>query len=196
MASVEGEERVVFFEADFTCKASSQLEFILQDLWQVDTEGWTEQGHIYNYDLVSARLREDHSDGELHVLAVGWGGDSPCAIGVDRVHYVQRSRADLFVSPRVARRIHELFDEIERLRAAEPARRAAATSISEASAADVGLLTCNRAANTAPTPQANPSASTMPEASETADHAGHPTDKPARCAEAQTQPVQGSPHLP
>lgn len=127
MASGRLEERVVFFESRTEQGVGAHLESLLEKVWCVDTRGWCEDGYIYNIN--SARELHEQSvnntDGpsDLMLFETGAGGNGIAAIGPNRTHYAQADSVDMFVTPRVARRLRDALDAIEMARADEARRR-------------------------------------------------------------------------
>lgn len=123
------EERIVFFESKSDQGVGGHLEALLEKAWCVDTKGWCEDGCIYNIN--SARELHDHSindtDGpsDLMLFEIGGGGTGIEAIGPNRTHYAHADTVDLFVTPRVARRLRDALDAIEVARTGEGQRRQA-----------------------------------------------------------------------
>lgn len=123
------EERVVFFESKSELAVGRHLEAILEAVWCVDTKGWCEDGHIYN--ICSARELHEQSLGDtsapndLMLFETGAGGTGIEAIGPNRTHFAHADTVDMFVTPRVARRLRDALEAIELARADEPLRRQA-----------------------------------------------------------------------
>jgi len=110
------QERIVFFESPLPTGAAKYLEELLAKVWCLDTEGWAADGFIYNTHS-AADLRRDAFDpkapGELYLFETGCGGQGMRAVGPTRIHYARANTIDLFVRPRVARRLSEVMDTIE-----------------------------------------------------------------------------------
>lgn len=119
MAEPDQPERVVFFEAPFDNGKGAYLEKLLASAWCVDTAGWCESGLIYNIQS-AADLRSDSSNrtgtpDDLQLFETGAGGNGLYALGHNRIHYARIDVVDLFVTPRVARRLRDALDTIELL---------------------------------------------------------------------------------
>lgn len=112
------QERIVFFEAPHGADAATHLEYLLAATWCIDTAGWCERGFIYNIRDIG-ELMERPATGaarELQLLEIGWGG----GVGPDNSHYARTDDVDLFVTPRVAKRLRGLLGIVDTLYAAEP----------------------------------------------------------------------------
>lgn len=129
MASGAFEERIVFFESKSDQSAGLCLESLLEKVWCVDTKGWCEDGCIYNInsarELHESSLNDEGKPSDLMLFETGAGGNGIEAIGPNRTHYAQADMVDMFVTPRVARRLRDALDAIELARADEPRRRKA-----------------------------------------------------------------------
>lgn len=113
------QERVVFFEVPHGVDyAGYHLESLLAKVWCVDTLNWCNRGTIYNIFTV-AELEKWAFDrvqiNDLTLFEIGAGGDGINAICPNRIHYARVGRVDLFVTPRVARRLQDALDTIELL---------------------------------------------------------------------------------
>ena len=120
------QERIVFFEASRLTDPCSRLEKLLALAWCINTEGWCEQGCIYDIETAEDLLGSSYAavdTGELRLLEIGAGGDE--AIGPDQVHYARAPEVDLFVTPRVATRLQELLTTVEAMYIAGPVVRVA-----------------------------------------------------------------------
>jgi len=120
------EERIVFFESPDSMQSAKHLESLLSVAWCVNAENWCENGYIYNVRSIHELKVETFSSDsttELYVLETGRGGNGITAIGPDRIHYARESQVDIFVTPRVAARLHELLEAVEILLVDEPRRR-------------------------------------------------------------------------
>lgn len=110
------QERIVFFESELSTGAGQHLEELLGKVWCLDTKDWRELGFIYNIHS-AADLRRDAFDpaapGDLYLFETGCGGNGLSAVGPNRIHYARANTIDLFVRPRVARRLSEVMDAIE-----------------------------------------------------------------------------------
>jgi len=128
MSSGALEERIVFFESKTEQGVGAYLEELLEMVWCVDTKGWCEDGHIYNINSARELHEQSFSDGDpsdLMLFETGAGGTGIEAIGPNRTHYARADVVDLFVTPRVARRLRDALEAIELARAEEPRRRQA-----------------------------------------------------------------------
>lgn len=129
MTSGTFEERIVFFESRSDQYVGLYLEGLLEKVWCVDTKGWCEDGCIYNInsarELHESSLNYEGVPNDLMLFETGGGGDGIEAIGTKRTHYAQADVVDMFVTPRVARRLRDALDAIELARADEPQRRRA-----------------------------------------------------------------------
>jgi hypothetical protein len=129
MAGEALEERIVFFESKSEKGVGAHLEALLEKIWCVDTTGWCEDGYIYNInsarELHEQSLNDTAGPSDLMLFETGWGGNGIEAIGPNRTHYAQADVVDMFVTPRVARRLRDALDAIELARADEPRRRRA-----------------------------------------------------------------------
>lgn len=127
MASGPFEERIVFFESKSDQSVGAYLESLLERVWCVDTKGWCEDGFIYNInsarELHESSFNDERGPSDLMLFETGAGGDGIEAIGPNRTHYAQADGVDLFVTPRVARRLRDALDAIELARADEARRR-------------------------------------------------------------------------
>lgn len=126
MASEALDERIVFFESKTESGVGAYLEELLAKVWCVDTKGWCEDGYIYNIN--SARELHDQSfnnggPSDLMLFETGSGGNGIEAIGPNRTHYAQADTVDMFVTPRVSRRLRDALEAIELARADEARRR-------------------------------------------------------------------------
>ncbi|WP_321944894.1 hypothetical protein [Burkholderia cenocepacia] len=101
------DERTVFFEVPRGKDEAAHLEQLLAHAWCVDTRGWTEDGAIYNI-YSAAELYADKTDPavDLRLLDIGGGPDG---VGPTKAYYARTPDVDLFVTPRVAARLRELF---------------------------------------------------------------------------------------
>jgi hypothetical protein len=129
MTSGTFEERIVFFESKTEQSVGAHLEALLEKVWCVDTKGWCEDGHIYNInsarELHEQSLNDTAEPSDLMLFETGAGGKGIEAIGPNRTHYAQADVVDMFVTPRVARRLRDALDAIEMARADEARRRQA-----------------------------------------------------------------------
>jgi hypothetical protein len=129
MASGRLEERIVFFESKTEQGVGAHLEALLEKVWSVDTKGWCEDGYIYNInsarELHEQSLNDTNGPSDLMLFETGAGGSGIEAIGPNRTHYAQADVVDMFVTPRVARRLRDALDAIELARAGEARRRQA-----------------------------------------------------------------------
>lgn len=126
MASEALDERIVFFESNTEQGVGAYLEDLLAMVWCVDTQGWCEDGYIYNINSARELHAQAFNDGELSDLMLfetGAGGEGIEAIGPNRTHYARADSVDMFVTPRVARRLRDALEAIELARADEPRRR-------------------------------------------------------------------------
>lgn len=127
MANGALEERIVFFETQAEQGAGRCLEELLSKVWCIDTRGWCEDGFIYNVnsarELHSYSVDDENGPHDLMLFETGGGGTGIEAIGPNRTHYAQADTVDMFVTPRVARRLRDALDTIELMRADEPRRR-------------------------------------------------------------------------
>lgn len=101
------DERTVFFEAPRGKDVATHLEQLLAHAWCVDTQGWAEDGAIYNV-YSAAELYADRTDPavDLRLLDIGFGPDG---VGPAKAYYARTPDVDLFVTPRVAARLRELL---------------------------------------------------------------------------------------
>lgn len=124
------EERIVFFETNSEQSVGAYLERLLELAWSVDTKGWCEAGFIYNInstrELHESSVNDEGGPSDLMLFETGAGGNGIESIGPNRTHYAQADGVDLFVTPRVARRLRDALDAIEMARADEARRRKAA----------------------------------------------------------------------
>jgi hypothetical protein len=121
------QERIVFFESPLANGAGKYLQDLLGQVWCLDTADWLEQGYIYNVHSAADLLRDSFSPaapGDLYLFETGCGGDSMHAVGPNRVHYARANTVDLFVRPRVARRLGDVIDTIEMMYAEDARQRA------------------------------------------------------------------------
>jgi len=129
MASGAPDERIVFFESKSEQGVGAYLESVLEKVWCVDTKGWCEDGYIYNInsarELHEQSLNDSDGPSDLMLFETGGGGNGIEAIGPNRTHYAQTDVVDMFVTPRVARRLRDALDAIELARADEARRRKA-----------------------------------------------------------------------
>lgn len=129
MTSGALEERIVFFESKSDQSIGAYLEGLLERVWCVDTKGWCEAGFIYNInsarELHASSFNDEGGPSDLMLFETGSGGDGIEAIGPNRTHYAQADVVDMFVTPRVARRLRDALDAIELARADEARRRKA-----------------------------------------------------------------------
>ncbi|RQU52923.1 hypothetical protein DF143_32630 [Burkholderia cenocepacia] len=103
----------MFFEAPRGKDEAAHLEQLLSAAWCVDTQGWAEEGAIYN--IVSATelyARNTDPTAELGLLDIGGGTDG---VGPNKAYYARPSDVDLFVTPRVAARQRELLAIVDSL---------------------------------------------------------------------------------
>lgn len=123
------EERVVFFESQTEEGVGAHLEALLEKVWCVDTKGWCEDGYIYNVnsarELHEQSVNDTNGPNDLMLFETGAGGNGIEAIGPNRTHYAQADVVDMFVTPRISRRLRDALDAIELARASEPQRRKA-----------------------------------------------------------------------
>ena len=136
--------RIIFFESSSGMRPEQQLERLLAVAWGLDTSCWFERGYAYNLSSARDRLTGDESfvedeGGDLRLFDIGAGGDGLDAVGPDRIHFARAADVDLFTTPRVAERLQACLVEIERLYAAEPARRVAAAPGGSQSAMRSGI---------------------------------------------------------
>lgn len=119
------QERIVFFEVlGSKSDLGTHLEKLLASAWCIDTNGWCESGYIYNIHSVQDMYQYafgDETTGELRVFETGCGGED--GVGHNRIHYARAGDVDLFVTPRMAARLHELLDMIDTLYASAKAAR-------------------------------------------------------------------------
>jgi hypothetical protein len=107
------DERTVFFEAPRGKNEAAHLEQLLSAAWCVDTQGWAEDGVIYNiYSATELHARNTDPVAELGLLDIGGGTDG---VGPNKAYYARPSDVDLFVTPRVAARLGELLTIVESL---------------------------------------------------------------------------------
>lgn len=128
MASEALDERIVFFESKTEQGVGTYLEGLLAMVWCVDTKGWCEDGYIYNISSARELHEQSFNDGEpsdLMLFETGAGGSGIEAIGPNRTHYARADSVDMFVTPRVARRLRDALEAIDLARADEPRRRRA-----------------------------------------------------------------------
>lgn len=129
MSSEALEERVVFFEVKSGESAGRYLESLLEKVWCIDTKDWCEDGHIYNVnsaiELHGYSLGDNGGPNDLMLFETGGGGNGIEAIGPNRTHYAQADAVDMFVTPRVARRLRDALDAIELARVDDARRRKA-----------------------------------------------------------------------
>ena len=128
MASEGLDERIVFFESNTEQGVGAYLEGLLAMVWCVETKGWCEDGYIYNINSARQLHEQSFNDGEpsdLMLFETGGGGNGIEAIGPNRTHYARANSVDMFVTPRVARRLRDALEAIELARADEPRRRQA-----------------------------------------------------------------------
>lgn len=127
MASGGLEERIVFFESKSEQGVGEYLESLLEKVWCVDTKDWCADGHIYNInsarELHAQSFNDNGGPSDLMLFETGAGGNGIGAIGPNRTHYAQADVVDMFVTPRVARRLRDALDAIELARADEARRR-------------------------------------------------------------------------
>lgn len=126
MASEALDERIVFFESKTEQGVGAHLEALLAMAWCVDTKGWCEDGFIYNINSARELHEQSFNDGErsdLMLFETGAGGKGIEAIGPNRTHYARADSVDMFVTPRVAKRLRDALEAIELARADEPRRR-------------------------------------------------------------------------
>ncbi|WP_139143928.1 MULTISPECIES: hypothetical protein [unclassified Janthinobacterium] len=123
------EERIVFFESKTEQAVGAHLEALLEKVWCVDTKGWCDDGMIYNInsarELHEQSLNETNGPSDLMLFETGAGGTGIEAIGPNRTHYAQADTVDMFVTPRVARRLRDALEAIELARSDEARRRKA-----------------------------------------------------------------------
>lgn len=129
MSSGALDERIVFFESRSEKGVGKRLEELLEMVWCVDTKGWCEDGYIYNInsarELHDSSVNDSNGPSDLMLFETGSGGNGIEAIGPNRTHYAQADIVDMFVTPRVARRLRDALDAIELARADEARRRQA-----------------------------------------------------------------------
>lgn len=112
------DERIVFYEAPGKEDYGRHLEALLAKTWCLDTINWCHQGFIYNIYSAEELLSERSKAGQENDLAlfeIGWGGKGIDAVGPEAIHYARKGRVDLFVTPRVARRLQDALDAIDLL---------------------------------------------------------------------------------
>lgn len=84
---------------------------------------------IYNInsarELYEQSLNETNGPSDLMLFETGAGGTGIEAIGPNRTHYAQADTVDMFVTPRVARRLRDALEAIELARSDEARRRKA-----------------------------------------------------------------------
>jgi hypothetical protein len=129
MAGEALEERIIFFESKTDQGVGAYLESVLEKVWCIDTKGWCDDGYIYNInsarELHEQSLNDSAGPSDLMLFETGGGGNGIEAIGPNRTHYAQADAVDMFVTPRVARRLRDALDAIELARAGEARRRKA-----------------------------------------------------------------------
>lgn len=108
------EEKVVFFEVPPGVQASTRLAQLLALAWCVDTEGWVDQGYIYNthslYELRhDSEAPDDHRP--YYLFETGAGGEQ--GLGPYRTHYAKPDHVAFFVTPRVAKRLEAAVGDIQ-----------------------------------------------------------------------------------
>lgn len=127
MANGSFDERIVFFESKTEAGVGAHLESLLEKVWCIDTKGWCEDGYIYNINSARELHEQSNNDSagpnDLMLFETGTGGVGIHAIGPNRTHYAQADVVDMFVTPRVARRLRDALDAIELARADEARRR-------------------------------------------------------------------------
>ena len=109
--------RVVFFEAPADGSPSSHLIKLLSIAWCMDAHDLAQRGMLTNVRTATELLEEGFGSvetSEMRVLETGAGGHALPAVGPDRIHYARRGDVDLFTTPRVAARLNELLDIVER----------------------------------------------------------------------------------
>lgn len=112
------QERVVFFEAPYNVDYAGHLEALLAKIWGVSTLDWCTRGYIYNITSATELMSwafDAGQDSDLTLFETGSGGNGIEAVGPNRIHYARIGDVDLFVTPRVARRLLEALDAIELL---------------------------------------------------------------------------------
>ncbi|MCA7888883.1 hypothetical protein LGM58_37525 [Burkholderia contaminans] len=107
------DERTVFFEAPRGKDEAAHLEQLLSTAWCVDTQGWAEDGAIYNiYSAAELYERNPDPTADLGLLDIGGGTDG---VGPANAYYARTPDVDLFVTPRVAARLRELLAIVDGL---------------------------------------------------------------------------------
>lgn len=116
------QSRVVFFEAPAGAHPSDHLVKVLAATWCMDTEDLAGRGFIRNVSSATELLDADEfgAPGDLGLFVTGSGGYTQPAIGSERLHYARLRDVDLFTTPRVSARLHELLMAIEGLYEAAP----------------------------------------------------------------------------
>ncbi|HFT8010360.1 TPA: hypothetical protein ACU9T0_006020 [Burkholderia cenocepacia] len=97
----------MFFEAPRGKDEAAHLEQLLSTAWCVDTQGWAEDGAIYNiYSAAELYERNPDPTADLGLLDIGGGTDG---VGPAKAYYARTPDVDLFVTPCVAARLRELL---------------------------------------------------------------------------------------
>jgi hypothetical protein len=112
------QERVVFFEAPHNADYAGHVEALLAKVWGVNTLDWCARGYIYNITSATELMSwafDVGQDSDLTLFETGSGGNGIEAVGPNRIHYARTGDVDLFVTPRVARRLQDALDAIELL---------------------------------------------------------------------------------
>ncbi|WP_321959279.1 hypothetical protein [Burkholderia cenocepacia] len=107
------DERTVLFEVPAGIDEAVHLERLLEVAWSADTRGWTDGCSIYNIISAAELLASKPGpSSELRLLDVGGGVDG---VGPAKAYYARAVDVDLFVTPPVAERLHELLSIVEHL---------------------------------------------------------------------------------
>lgn len=107
------QERVVFFESDSMTGCGVYLESLLARAWCIDTANWCEREFIYNVFSVDDLRRNSLCSGPSNDIQLFEIGAGVMGIGPNKIHYARAHDVDLFVSPRVARRLRDALDTID-----------------------------------------------------------------------------------
>lgn len=100
---MQDDERTVFFEAPRSVHAGQYLADLLAKAWCInDVKTWANSDFIYNVYSANELIDINISDiVDMRLLETGSGPDG--------IHYAHQNDVDLFVSPRIARRLLGLF---------------------------------------------------------------------------------------
>lgn len=109
-------DRMVFFVALNANERTAIIEALIAKAWNIDTNGWVDDGCIYDVTPVAAirsHSRFPAPASDIQLFEDGLGGDMDQAIGPERIRYARARDVDLLVSPPISSRLHDALDAIE-----------------------------------------------------------------------------------